>query len=70
MPIHLSLPPAGPSFFARVFHPAFNVDVEEAEQVAERFQSHIYTVGRSVQALRNLFGHTRQARIGELQRLL
>ena len=30
VPLHLALPPAGSSFFARVFHPAFNLDAEDA----------------------------------------
>ncbi|KAG1852653.1 hypothetical protein C8R48DRAFT_676150 [Suillus tomentosus] len=40
MPQLLSMPAAGPSFFAHVFHPAFNVDVEDATEVIDRFSRH------------------------------
>ncbi|EIN08210.1 PX-domain-containing protein [Punctularia strigosozonata HHB-11173 SS5] len=64
---HLSLPPAGPSFYARVYHPAFNLDADEASEAAERFDAHTRAVGRSVQALRNVFGQVREARLGMSQ---
>ncbi|KAG6817405.1 hypothetical protein H0H87_009049 [Tephrocybe sp. NHM501043] len=61
---HLSIPAAGPMFYARVFHPAFNVDVEEAQEVVGRFEAHTKGVGKGVQGLRNVFGRVREARIG------
>ncbi|KAJ7598847.1 hypothetical protein C8J56DRAFT_915178 [Mycena floridula] len=69
---HLSLPAAGPSFYARVFHPAFNLDLEDAEEAVVRFSTHTKAVGKGVQGLRNIFGRVRQARIemSEAERLL
>ncbi|KAL1742546.1 hypothetical protein HDZ31DRAFT_42969 [Schizophyllum fasciatum] len=60
---HLSVPAAGPSFYARVFHPAFNVDAEDAADAVERFDAHTRAVGKGVQALRNVFGRVREARL-------
>ncbi|KAL1677997.1 hypothetical protein EV122DRAFT_265207 [Schizophyllum commune] len=69
---HLSVPPAGPSFYARVFHPAFNVDAEDAAEAVERFDTHTRAVGKGVQALRNIFGRVREARVemAKTERLL
>ena len=57
---------AGPAFYARVFHPAFNVDAEEAKDALDRFDTHIKAVGRGVQGLRSIFGRVREARVGGL----
>ena len=62
VPEHLNLPPAGPAFYARVFHPAFNVDAEEARQAVERFDVHTRAVKRGVQGLRGVWGKWRGAR--------
>ncbi|KAL1726262.1 hypothetical protein EV714DRAFT_219657 [Schizophyllum commune] len=69
---HLSVPPAGPSFYARAFHPAFNVDAEDAAEAVERFDTHTRAVGKGVQALRNIFGRVREARVemAKTERLL
>lgn len=64
LPRHLALPPAGPSFYANVFHPAFNLDAEEAGEAVERFETHTKAVGLGIQGLRNVFGQIRQARVG------
>jgi len=64
VPVHLSLPPAGSSFYARVFHPAFNLDTEDATEAVERFDTHTRAVGKGVQGLRNIFGQVREARVG------
>lgn len=64
MPHHLSLPPAGSTFFSQVYHPAFNVDVDEASETLDRFDSHTRAVGKGVQGLRNIFGRVREARVG------
>lgn len=64
MPQHLSMPAAGPSFYARVFHPAFNLDAEDAEDAVDRFDAHTRAVGMGVQGLRNIFGRVREARVG------
>ena len=65
LPYYLSLPPKGPSFFANVYHPAFNVDAEDASEAIDRFVSHTKAVGKGVQGLRNIFGQVREARIGK-----
>lgn len=65
VPQHLSLPAAGPAFYAQVFHPAFNLDLEDAEEAVNRFDTHTRAVGKGVQGLRNIFGGVREARIGE-----
>jgi sorting nexin-9/18/33 len=59
------MPAAGPAFYARVFHPAFNIDTEDAEDALDRFDIHIKTVGRGVQGIRNIFGRVREARVGK-----
>lgn len=64
MPKHLNLPPVGPSFYAHVFHPAYNLDTEELAETANRFANHTRAVGKGVQGLRNIFSQVRQARVG------
>lgn len=64
MPYYLSLPPKGPSFYANVYHPAFNVDADEALEAVDRFVNHTRAVGKGVQSLRNIFGKVREARVG------
>jgi sorting nexin-9/18/33 len=64
MPKHLSMPPAGPSFYAHVFHPAYNLDTEELADTANRFANHTRAVGKGVQSIRNIFAQVRQARVG------
>ena len=68
-PQYLALPPAGPSFYAHVFHPAFNVDTEEAMEAADRFANHTRAVEKGVQTLRGTFGKVREASVGELLHL-
>ncbi|EMD35638.1 hypothetical protein CERSUDRAFT_157518 [Gelatoporia subvermispora B] len=63
LPYYLSLPPKGPSFYAHVYHPAFNVDAEEAAEAGERFASHTRAVSKGVQSMRGIFGKVREARI-------
>ncbi|KAF8221076.1 hypothetical protein L208DRAFT_1447540 [Tricholoma matsutake] len=72
VPQHLAMPAAGPAFYARVFHPAYNIDVEDAEDALDRFDTHTKAVGRGVQDLRNIFGRVREARVemSKAERLL
>ncbi|KAI0754215.1 PX-domain-containing protein [Daedaleopsis nitida] len=63
LPYYLSLPPKGPSFFANVYHPAFNVDADDASEAIDRFVNHTRAVGKGVQGLRNIFGKVREARV-------
>ncbi|KAK7462902.1 hypothetical protein VKT23_007481 [Stygiomarasmius scandens] len=71
-PYYLAQPPAGPSFYAHVFHPAFNLDLEDAEEAVERFAVHTKALGRGVQGLRGTFGKIREARVdmSKAERLL
>ncbi|KAI3602522.1 sh3px3 protein [Moniliophthora roreri] len=72
VPYHLSMPAAGPSFYAHVFHPAFNLDLEDAEDAVTRFATHTKSVGKGVQGLRNIFGRVRESRVemSKAERLL
>ncbi|KAI0363165.1 PX-domain-containing protein [Pilatotrama ljubarskyi] len=63
LPYYLTMPPKGPSFYANVYHPAFNVDAEEASEAVDRFVNHTRAVGKGVQSLRNIFGRVREARV-------
>ncbi|KAF8870696.1 hypothetical protein CPB84DRAFT_1818323 [Gymnopilus junonius] len=71
-PQHVSAPAAGPAFYARVYHPAFNVDLEDAEETISAFQTYTRAVGKSVQGLRSVFSRVREARIemSKAERLL
>ncbi|KAJ4476149.1 hypothetical protein C8R41DRAFT_774091 [Lentinula lateritia] len=71
-PYHISKTPAGPSFYAQVFHPAFNLDLEDAEEAGERFATHTRAVEKGVQGLRSIFGRVREARLemSKAERLL
>ncbi|KAF5310964.1 hypothetical protein D9619_007949 [Psilocybe cf. subviscida] len=63
LPRYLSAPAAGPDFYARVYHPAFNVDLEDAEDAISSFRTHVRAVGKGVQGLRSVYGRVRQARL-------
>lgn len=63
------MPPAGPAFYARVYHPAFNIDKEDINDAAELFDNHTRAVGKSVQHLRSIFSKVREARIGTCVRV-
>jgi sorting nexin-9/18/33 len=64
LPQYLIIPPAGASFYSQVFHPAFNLDAEDAEDAVDRFDNHTRAVGKGVQGLRNIFSRIREARVG------
>ncbi|KZT70045.1 hypothetical protein DAEQUDRAFT_690082 [Daedalea quercina L-15889] len=72
LPHYLTLPPKGPSFYAQVYHPAFNVDADDATDAIDRFLNHTKAVGKGVQGLRNIFGTVREARVemSKAERLL
>ncbi|KAK7044602.1 SH3 and PX-domain-containing 3 [Favolaschia claudopus] len=72
VPQHLAMPAAGPAFYARVFHPDFNVDAEDAAESVDRFDTHTRAIGKGVQGLRNIFGRVREARVemSKAERLL
>ena len=65
LPYHLSLPPARPQFYAHVFHPAFNLDADDAIETVDKFERHLKATGKGVQGLRKMFGSLRQARMGK-----
>ncbi|KAH9973269.1 hypothetical protein BGW80DRAFT_1459169 [Lactifluus volemus] len=54
-PHHLGVAPAGPSFYANMFHPDFNFGAEEATETVNRFDVHTKAVDAGVQGLRNVF---------------
>lgn len=58
------MPPAGPAFYSQIYHPAFNLDAEDAEDAGSNFEAHLHAVGKGVQDLRVVFGRVRDARIG------
>ena len=60
----MSMPAAGLAFYARVYHPAFNLDLEDAEDTLHCFQAHTKAVGKGIQRLRTVFGRVRESRIG------
>ncbi|KAI0918426.1 hypothetical protein AcV5_002420 [Taiwanofungus camphoratus] len=72
LPHYLSLPAKGPSFYANVYHPAFNLDADDAAEAVDRFMTHTRAVGKGVQGLRNIFGKIREARVemSKAERLL
>ncbi|PCH35113.1 hypothetical protein WOLCODRAFT_125460 [Wolfiporia cocos MD-104 SS10] len=72
LPYYLGLPPKGPAFYAHVYHPAFNLDADDAQEAIERFTSHTRAVGNGVQGLRGIFGKVREARVemSKAERLL
>ncbi|KAF9048732.1 hypothetical protein BJ165DRAFT_1343327 [Panaeolus papilionaceus] len=72
LPQHLSAPAAGAAFYTRIFHPAFNVDLEDSTSALHSFQNHTRAVGKGVQALRSVFGKVREARVelSKAERLL
>ncbi|KAB5591514.1 hypothetical protein CTheo_5021 [Ceratobasidium theobromae] len=62
LPRYLNTLPAGPAFYAHVFHPEFNLDVEECAHVVERFEKHVKAVDGRVGVLRSVMGGFREAR--------
>ena len=58
------MPAAGPAFYARVYHPAFNLDLEDVEDTLHCFQTHTKAVGKGIQRLRTVFERVRESRIG------
>lgn len=46
-----------------MYHPAFNVDAEDASIASTSFSTHVKAVSRSVQGLRSVFGKVREARL-------
>lgn len=64
------MPAAGPAFYAGVYHPAFNLDLEDAEDILHCFQNHTKAVGKGIQGLRTVFGKVRESRIGKLPSLV
>ncbi|KAF8521008.1 hypothetical protein JB92DRAFT_2807841 [Gautieria morchelliformis] len=71
LPHHLVAPPAGGAFYSRVYHPAFNLDAEDAVETVDRFQNHVKAVDKSVQSLRGIFQKVRDTRLemSNVQRL-
>ncbi|CAE6444750.1 unnamed protein product [Rhizoctonia solani] len=62
LPTFLATLPAGPAFYASVFHPEFNLDVEECSAMIERFEYHVKIFDERIGALRGVMGGFREAR--------
>jgi len=60
------MPSPGPYFYGHVYHPAFNLDAEDASEAVKRFQRHLKAVGAGVHGLRNVFTKVREAGLGKL----
>lgn len=60
-----------PLFFARVFHPEFNIDVNEAEDIGQRFERHVKAIeiGGGVRNVETAVQKHRETLRGELPRL-
>ncbi|KAL4245133.1 hypothetical protein ABKN59_010528 [Abortiporus biennis] len=71
-PTYLNLPPLGPTFYTNVYHPAFNLDSDEAREAVEKFDAFTKKVGNSVQGLREVVGGARRgvADMSRSQRVL
>ncbi|KDE07079.1 hypothetical protein MVLG_02652 [Microbotryum lychnidis-dioicae p1A1 Lamole] len=61
--------PTGPSFFSRVYHPEYNIDIDEAREMIERFELHAKAVelGNGVKEVEVLLGNYREAVFGTAQ---
>lgn len=64
LPKFLNAPPAGAKFYARVFHPMFNLDMEEATQMVDRFERHVKAVDKGIQNMRSIYEKLRNSRLG------
>ncbi|KAH7345433.1 hypothetical protein B0J17DRAFT_639871 [Rhizoctonia solani] len=62
LPTYLSTLPAGPAFYASVFHPDFNLDVDDCSTTIDRFDHHVKIFDERVGALRSVMGGFREAR--------
>lgn len=58
-----SSPPHPSSFYARTHHPAFNLDVDDAQDALVGFSAHTKAVGNSMEGLRAVYGSVREARV-------
>ncbi|KAJ3561821.1 hypothetical protein NP233_g9963 [Leucocoprinus birnbaumii] len=63
LPRYKALSAVGPGFDSKVYHPAFNLDVDDAKEAGEGFSAHVKSIKRSVQGLRGVFGKAREARV-------
>ncbi|KAF8524273.1 PX-domain-containing protein [Hysterangium stoloniferum] len=63
LPQHLNAPPAGAAFYSQVYHPAFNLDAEDASEAVDRFERHLKAMDRGVQGMRSIFEKVRTARL-------
>ncbi|CAE7207935.1 unnamed protein product [Rhizoctonia solani] len=62
LPTYLSTLPAGPAFYASVFHPNFNLDAEECSATIDRFEHHVKIFDERVGMLRGVMGGFREVR--------
>ncbi|KAF8597785.1 hypothetical protein BDV93DRAFT_479145 [Ceratobasidium sp. AG-I] len=62
LPHHLNTLPAGPVFYAHVFHPEFNLDADDCLEVVNRFERHVRGVDTRIDVLRAVMGQFRETR--------
>jgi len=53
-----------------IYHPAYNLDLEDASSSIDRFSTHINAVGGSVQSLREVVAKTREGERGSFHPLI
>lgn len=53
------------TFEISIFHPAYNLDLEDASSAIDKFSSHVSAVGRGVQHLRDVLAKTRESERGQ-----
>lgn len=52
-----------------MYHPAFNLDAEDATEAVNRFERHLKAMDGSVEGVRSIFEKVRNARLGMVQLL-
>lgn len=74
--------PLSPPFFLRllarteallrdsIFHPSFNVDLEDAQETIDRFERHVEASDKSLQGLRETFARFREGEKGASQAII
>ncbi|KAF8307163.1 hypothetical protein DL93DRAFT_2088206, partial [Clavulina sp. PMI_390] len=58
-------PTPGPSFYSSVFHPQFNIDLDDASSIGRRFRHFVEGAGERIGRLRAAFTQVREAGAGE-----
>ncbi|KAJ3479079.1 hypothetical protein NLI96_g9314 [Meripilus lineatus] len=63
-PSFLSMPPAGPAFYAHVYHPAFNLDTDDAEDSVDRLTKAMQKTTEVLQSVADIYDdHARRTQL-------